>query len=273
MSLQELTADPAYEALRDLLLREYGVDIRAANATVFQNKLEAYLQRHQLGSVGECIDYITADDARMRQLSDFIYSQSTHFNRQPQDFEFVVGRVLEERQHERATADDPLTFWSLGCSSGQEGYTLAIHLMQRVFTTPESARNFRVIGSDCSQPSLETARRGVYPVADVQKLDPGLVDAYFEDAGEGELRVAPRVRERVEFNEFNFTAPHYPYRAAFDYVFLRNALDFHTRPSRAAILGNVHGALKPGGCVIIGEWPLAPADRFQVLQPGYYRAV
>lgn len=273
MSQQAPAADPVYGELRDLLLREYGVDIHQSTPVIFRNKLEAYLQRHQLSSVDECIGYITADPGRLRQLGDLIYSQSTHFNRQPQDFEFVVERVLEQGQHERATAEDPLTFWSLGCSSGQEPYTLAIHLMQRVFTTPQAARRFRVVGSDCSLASLEKARRAVYPAEDVQKLDPALVREYFEDAGKGELAVAPRVRERVEFNEFNFATPDYPCRGAFDYVLLRNALDFHTRPSRAAILGNVHGALKPGGCLIVGEWPVAPPELFQVLQPGYYTAV
>ncbi|HSR70512.1 MAG TPA: CheR family methyltransferase [Acidobacteriota bacterium] len=268
-----ITFSAGYQAICGILLREFGVDPSEANALIFQYKVEKYMEKHRLSSAEECVGYILEDKSRLLDLSDHIYSQSTHFNRHPEHFRFMVETSLREGRREKASPENPLRVWSLACSSGQEAYTIAFNLMEHLFPEPESWSSLKVEGADCSRLSLETARKAVYSREDVERLSPLPYHKYFEEAGPDHLAVLPQVREKVDFDFFNLVEPIYPYLAQMDYVFLRNALDFHTSHSRTAVLSKVRMTLKRGGYLILGDCPDALAYGYEEAAPGCLRAI
>ena len=74
----------------------------------------------------------------------------TYFFRHPEHFE-----LLAEFARARADAGRPLrNVWSVGCSTGEEAYSLALALHPH-------APNLEVLGSDGSASSLEVARKAL----------------------------------------------------------------------------------------------------------------
>jgi hypothetical protein len=61
-----------------------------------------------------------------------------------------------------ARSDTPVRVWVLGCSTGEEAYSLAIALTE--FSTAAGIKTpIQIFASDVNQSGIEVARQGVYP--------------------------------------------------------------------------------------------------------------
>ena len=90
--------------------------------------------------------------------------------------------------------------WCAACSTGEEPYTILMRLHEA------GHAKVRLLASDMSTKALATARAGVYPMAKVDDVPRPLLRTYFEKGlGEqaGLARVAPRLRQPVEFRALN----------------------------------------------------------------------
>lgn len=267
-----MLSDNEYQFLAATLQREYGVDLRAASAEVIEAKIDKYREKHNLASTAECIERIRQVGAQDAALGDVVYSQRTCFNRSPEHFRFVADTLRREARGK--TGNAPVRLWCAACSTGQEAYTLAIYLLEH----PDTREHFHITASDCSQAALAIAAAGRYHVLDVRELAPVPAEPYFTQETETVFVVRPAVRRQVEFKLLNLVTSEYGFGAEFDFVLLRNALDFHSPASRAAILGGVRRTLVAGGRLVLGDCPrLEPQDvlaqGYALEEPGCYRAV
>lgn len=267
-----MLSDNEYQFLVATLEREYGVDLRAASPEVIEAKIGKYREKHNLASTAECIEQIRQAGPQGAALGDVVYSQRTCFNRSPEHFEFVVNTLRREPRVDVQGA--PARIWCAACSTGQEAYTLAIYLLEHAAAAPAG---FRIVASDCSQSALAVAAAGRYHVLDVRELEPIKPEPYFTRESEEVWVVRPHVRRDVEFKLLNLVTSDYGFGPEFDFAFLRNALDFHSPQSRAAILSAVRRTLAPGGWLVLGDCPrLEPEDvvacGYALDEPGCYRA-
>jgi chemotaxis protein methyltransferase CheR len=244
-------AGPDYETLCAILDREYGVDLRIMGRDVITSRLDEYCSAHGLTSMADCVRRIESDSERVKEIAGLVYSGHTHFNRDPDHFRLVVDTLQKERQAGRSPAD-PFVIWSLGCSTGQEAYTMVLYLLEYLNIPAGGAAPFRVEAADCSEFAVRHAQEGRYRLDDVQRLAPIPYQKYVRDDDEGYIRLLPSVKRHVSFRVFNLVSSPYPPPGSGDVVFLRNALDFHAQRSREAVLANVHATLRPGGRLILG---------------------
>lgn len=269
--------DREYTILSGILRREYGIDLDETGVDVIRAKLERYRERRALSSPAACISDIVGDEERARALGDVIYSQATHFNRHPHHFEFLVDTILREHAGESPSTGDELSIWCLGCSTGQEPYTIAIYLLERVFTECRSTASFRITAADCSPSSLRQTNEGRYTHEDVKRLEPLAYHKYFVPDGPDHLVARESVRKHIETRPFNFVTSEYVFDRQAEYVFMRNAIDFHSRESKRTVLQNLHHLLKPGGYLVLGDCPgMSPGEvaecGYTEVAPGRYRS-
>ena len=92
--------------------------------------------------------------------------------------------------------------WSVGCSSGEEPYGLAI-TAEECCKQLNHSFHYRVTGSDISQPVLDKARGGRYLERKVSHIEPELKGQYFEAAGDSYLTVVDGIRQRTFFEKVN----------------------------------------------------------------------
>lgn len=129
---------------------------------------------------------------------------------------------------------------SVGCSTGEEPYSIAAALLEAGYA------NFRVHGTDVSPLCIRTARKGVYP--DHNGVSPR---AAVKNTS-GQLRFHRFVRGMVSFEEHNimharpigFTAP--------NIIVTQNMLIYYRPEARIAILNRLTSLLAPGGFLITG---------------------
>lgn len=260
-----------YEALRALLLREFGIELSEVDPGFAEPKIRAYCERQGLRSLGECLDLVARDSSKLQELGDVVYSHTTEFNRWPAAFTFVVDRL---RREPLARDGRDLVLWSLGCSTGQEPYTVTIYLLEYVRRDRPLA--FRVLATDCSPAALRIAERGHYAHDDVRRLEPIPYRNYFAEAGEGYLTVRAHVRDHVTFRHFNFLTSDYATIGCVDIALL--LVEPHTPEASAVIVKKLRGVLRDGGYLIAHADLPVPRDEiercgFRWIQDGCYRAV
>ncbi len=187
-------------------------------------------------------------------LVDRLTVHETHFFRDSRAIDFLVEQVLPERLAGRASGD-ALHFWSAGCSTGEEVYTLAM-VLDRSLSQQGGGQAYGVTGTDISLQSLATARAGVYSGRRARELPQEYLEQYAEVADGGRLRVIQALRRRVCFAQMNIMDVGRLASQEADVIYCQNLLIYFDRERRAAIAEGLVHHLRPGGVLVLGAGEL-----------------
>ncbi|MBU1740025.1 MAG: protein-glutamate O-methyltransferase CheR, partial [Proteobacteria bacterium] len=145
-----------------------------------------------------------------------------------------------------------LRLWSVGCSSGEEPYTLAI-LIHELLRPYKDKWDVTILGHDISQEMLKKAEEGLYSDYSMRLTPEPIKNRYFEPNDNG-FRVTDSVKAMVRF-EFMNLKDHLRMRliSGMDIIFCRNVIIYFDESMKKSVIGHLHRALKPGGYLFIGH--------------------
>ncbi|MGH8525266.1 MAG: CheR family methyltransferase, partial [Gammaproteobacteria bacterium] len=170
----------------------------------------------------------------------------TGFFRNPEAFETLKRKVFPKLLKQQR--DDPLRCWVLGCSTGQEAYSIAMAFME---CSGQAARprKFQVFATDLNDRLLEKARHGLYTKNLVQHVAPERLCRFFLEE-EGGYRVTKPIREMCVFARHNLLSD--PPFSRMDLIACRNLLIYLEPSLQKKVLPTFHYALKPDGFLFLG---------------------
>jgi chemotaxis protein methyltransferase CheR len=213
--------------------------INATGSETFRN----YFMRLRLGGGAGGSEEIQA-------LVNLMTVNETYFFREDYQFTCLVGSMLSEivaRKRQRS----PIRIWSIPSSSGEEAYTIAMHLLEN--WPGIDSWDVEIISSDIDTNILAHAKRGLYSPRSIQYVPKHLLAKYFKPAGDG-YQIADMLREAVEFTRVNlFEASDVRGYRGFDVVFCRNLLIYFDDLSRRKAAEILFDALVPGGFICLGH--------------------
>jgi chemotaxis methyl-accepting protein methylase len=227
----------------------YGLSPRGDWLEQARRALEDLAARRRVGVPALLADG-PAREALLRDLMPALTVAETFFLRNATQFAAAADN-LAARLFRDPTAT--AVIWSAGCASGEEPYSIAIALCERV--GPEGLGRVRILGTDASSAALAKAREGVYGAWSFREAPPWLLPRYFRSCPGG-CRLEPVIREAVAFEEGDLlrraetTAD-----ASVDIIFFRN-VGIYLRPGPlAAVYTQLRRILAPDGllCVAPGD--------------------
>jgi len=243
---------------------------------LFETRLTKVLRNQGMSHLEELIDRLRRkrDPSLERSIAEAMTINETSFFRDSRPFDLLrqslLPPIVEARRHSRS-----LRFWSAACSTGQEGYSLAMMINEHFPLL--SGWNIRVEGTDLSAEVVERARTGSYHRIEINRgLPARFVVRYFDHHGE-EWTVKPELRKMCNFRLANLCVPPLPFPSSdrFDVIFLRNVMLYFSLETRRALLANVHRMLAPDGVLFLGssEQPADPSIWNPILEGGtcYFR--
>ncbi len=183
------------------------------------------------GSPHDYLHRLLVDPAEFQQLLEDLVVPETWFFRDVLAFRRLRA-YLEDR---RASGRQTVRALSVGCSTGEEVYSLAMALREAGLQPFE----FHVLGVDVSRRSLELAQNGRFASNSFRELDEAIValrQRWCEPVGES-WRVRDELRSSVEFKCDNLAQPEFlAHEPPFQVVFCRNVLIyFHARARQVAV--------------------------------------
>jgi type IV pilus assembly protein PilK len=182
-------------------------------------------------------------------LTDRLVVKETSFFRHIENCDFI-RRLIQSRIQEGSIGES-FDLWSVGCSTGEEPYTLAM-ICSDCFEEASLDNYWGVTGTDISMPAIAYGRSGIYPKRKLDMLPGDEKQRYFEQVDEGRYQVNKKLRGRVCFAHGNVIELKKLPPVKMDLISCHNMLIYFRRWRRRKILGNLAERLKPGGVLIIG---------------------
>jgi chemotaxis protein methyltransferase CheR len=202
-----------------------------------ESDLDAYVERLVQGN---------APAAEMTRVIDRLTTNETYFFREPQHFNDLAERLGEHAN----SAKGEFTVWSAASSSGEEAYSVAMLMSDRLGESP-----WQVIGTDLSSAMVDSARKALYSLDRARMVPPDYLKRFClkgQGAHEGQVLVTKAVRDRVRFQTANLMLD-LPQLPQFDVIFLRNVLIYFDNDAKSQIVRRVLTQLKPGGVLYTGH--------------------
>jgi two-component system CheB/CheR fusion protein len=172
----------------------------------------------------------------------------TQFFRNPEAFDLLKRKAFPVLIKNR-TADDPLRVWVLGCSTGQEVYSIAMAFLE--FAADMATQiPLQVFGTDLNETVLNKARSGLYSRNEVRDLRPERLRRFFaqEDGG---FRICKPIRELCIFARHDVLSD--PPFSRMDLLSCRNLMIYLQPVMHKRLLPLFHYTLKPGGFLLLGS--------------------
>jgi two-component system CheB/CheR fusion protein len=186
------------------------------------------------------------------------------------DYYGTIERVLREILERKDVQDRRVRIWSIGCSTGEEAYSLAMLLIEHSAGRSEEPL-LQVFASELSPDVLQQAREGVYPQEIAASISPDRLERFFVQDN-GRYRVRRELRDMVIFaNHDLFKDPPYSH---LDLIVCRNLLRELQPPMRRGALNLFYYGLEPHGALVIDPHDdIEAADLFTLdeAQPGLLR--
>jgi chemotaxis protein methyltransferase CheR len=183
-------------------------------------------------------------------LTEDLTITETYFFRHGEQFRALAETALPERIAAQQ-AYRTLRLLSVGCSSGEEAYTLAV--VART-VQPDPAWELQVLGIDANPAVLRAAAAGRYSAWSLRETPDAVRRRWFRPH-DGEYELDPEIRASVRFRRHNVADddPALWRPGNYDVVFCRNLLMYLTPAVRAALVRRMTGALAPGGVLFLGH--------------------
>ncbi len=239
-------AQDGYKRILLLLRNHSRVDFSLYKSATIQRRITRRMVVNTQQTLEDYADFLLGNSKELDALYSDVLIGVTSFFRNPETFEFLEKKVLPELLMQRG--DDPLRCWVLGCSTGQEAYSIAIAFLEAAENAPR-VRKLQIFATDLNDAMLDKARHGLYPKSVVGDVTPQRLRRYFVEEAGG-YRVNKTLRDMVVFARQNVIAD--PPFSRLDFISCRNLLIYLERSLQQKALPTFHYALKPGGFLLLG---------------------
>ncbi len=204
-----------------------------------------------------------------RRLAGHLTVGETYFFRDRASFEALEQQVLPSLIAARRSGGTlRLRFWSAGCATGEEPYSLAI-LLDR-FLPDRADWAVTILATDINPTALEAARRACYREWAFRETPPAIRDRYFRLRGTETFELDERIRRMVTFAPLNLAENGYPNlvtnTAAMDLILCRNVLMYFTPEAQRETVARLGRALVAKGWLLVSPAE-GSAELFRPLVP------
>ncbi len=256
-----------FNYLRSFLKERSGLVLGEDKRYLLDSRLNPVAQEFGFADLGEMVTALRRPGSQ--QLAERITGAMTinesFFFRDMTPFDNFRNTMLPHMLKARA-AHRRLRIWSAAASTGQEGYSLAIELLEQ--KNKIAGWKIEILGTDLSPDALKKAKAGVYSQFEVQRGMPTpLLMKYFRQQG-SEWAIEPSVKSMVDFKTFNLLKD-FRSLGVFDIVFCRNVLIYFDRDTKSDILDRMARQMAPDGYLVLGaaETIMGLCDEFKAV-PG-----
>jgi chemotaxis protein methyltransferase CheR len=189
-------------------------------------------------------------DAELTALIERLSNTETYFFRHGEQFRALAEDVLPRRVTARSS-QRVLTLLSVGCSSGEEAYSLAI---QARAAAPDRDWIVSVLGVDANPAMLSKAITARFNGWALRETPDDVRERWFHPH-DGEYELDPSIRASVQFRQHNVVEddPALWRPGRYDVIFCRNLLMYLTPDTVDRLVRRMTNALAPGGYLFLGH--------------------
>ena len=254
-------SDDDFRSVAALVKARHGAPIPAHRLGLLRARLRVRLMVRNIPSFNWFYENLLRghpDGADMQLLIDLSTVNHTSFFREPGVLEPLADYLVERL---RSAGASTIRVWSAGCSAGQEPFSLAMLLAERL--PLPSPSQIEILASDISLDVLQSASRAIYETRSLSEISDERLRRFFlrgRGARHGFCRVSPEIRRLVTFRHFSLKAAAWPVSQGLDAVLCRNVLIYLSRGAIERLALRFHHSLAPQGWLIVAPSELSQSS-------------
>ena len=236
------------EQIYVMLRQQTGHDFAHYKQNTIHRRIERRMAVHQIKRLDDYVRHLQRSPAEVDALFKDLLIGVTSFFRDQEAFraidEKIVAKLLET-----AAPSGQLRVWVPGCSTGEEAYSLALLLDERLERSRLSCK-VAVFATDIDPAAIDVARAAVYPESVAADVPPERLGRLFT-VEDGAYRVSKRIRETVIFAVQDVLKD--PPFSKVDIISCRNLLIYLEPELQRRLMQLFHAVLNPGGYLVLGS--------------------
>ena len=242
---------PTEEGLKKvfLLLRgKTGHDFSQYKQNTVDRRVERRMAVQQIDRLDGYVRYLEETPAEVEALFRDLLIGVTNFFRDPEAFDALEQRVIPQIFAEKAPGT-AIRVWVAGCSTGEEAYSIAILLRERMEALRQSFK-LQVFATDIDDRAIDVARAGIYPASIGSEVSPERLARFFSQEDGSTYRIHKLIRDLLVFSEQDVIKD--PPFSKVDLISCRNLLIYMSGDLQKKLVPLFHYALKPSGVLFLG---------------------
>jgi len=232
------------------LLRERSKhDLTLYKVTTVRRRIERRMGVHGLDTLAGYRQFVQDNPHELDLLFKELLIGVTSFFRDPPLWQELKASVLPALLARR-TPGTPMRAWVVGCSTGEEAYSLAMAFKEVADTQPNPHDwALQIFATDVNADAIAVARRGQFASNITADVAPERLVRFFNPAGDGFI-IGQDIRQTVLFAQHDVTLD--PPFTRLDILSCRNLMIYFNAALQQRVLPLFHYVMRPGGVLMLG---------------------
>ncbi len=249
LTLQDKTQS-AFDKIMLILRHQTGHDFSLYKKSTIYRRIERRMGIHNIERINDYVRFLQENSTESELLFNELLIGVTSFFRDPAAWERLKSGSIPLLLASRPEGG-VLRAWSVGCSTGEEAYSLAI-IFREAIEDLKLPKNYslQIFATDLDKHAIDIAREGSYPRNIVADVSEERLHRFFTKSEEG-YRVNKSIREQIVFAPQNLIKD--PPFTKLDILVCRNLLIYLEPELQKRLVPLFHYSLNPGGFLFLGS--------------------
>lgn len=242
-----LEDEDTYSKILSTIRTQTGIDFTFYKPNTIVRRIERRISVNQIDNIDNYLQLLIQSPSEVDILYKEMLIGVTKFFRDQEAYDILKKKVIPaifENKH----FTDTIRIWVVGCSTGEEAYSLAI-LFQEQMEKLDQTYDIKIFATDIDKFSIEFASSGIYPESIATDVTEERLHKYFKK-NNSSFRVTERIRQMVIFATHNITKD--PPFSKIDMISCRNLLIYFQPIMQKKVLSAFRFSLNNNGHLYLG---------------------
>jgi two-component system CheB/CheR fusion protein len=233
-----------------LIRAQNGNDFSLYKKSTVLRRIERRMNVHQIVDINQYVRYLQENSHEIDLLFKELLIGVTSFFREPDAFVVLKEKVILELLKTKKRGD-PIRVWVVGCSTGEEAYSIAIALRECLDDLlPRGNFKIQIYATDIDKDAIDLARQGTYLANIAADVSQERLQRFFTEEND-RYRIKKEIRDLIIFAPQNILTD--PPFTKLDLLSCRNLLIYLNSETQKKLLPLFHYSLNPGGFIFFGS--------------------
>ena len=221
-------SDEDFIYFQSLVFKLAGITLNDKKRDLLLTRLSSHLKNTQFEDYAEYrhhLEGLSSSDEEWQKFINLMTTNKTDFFREIRHFEYIEEVLIPKWKAAKKTE---VKVWSAACSTGEEPYSLAMFLEEKLPT----GMKYKILASDIDTNVLNKAQNAVYSLAKEPEIPESLRQnsiQYGQGAIHDWFRIKAHLKNKITFKTFNLVDDLLPESEKFDLILCRNVMIYFSR--------------------------------------------
>jgi len=245
--------EDTHEVLKNifkLLYTHTSHDFSNYKPNTVNRRIERRLAVNQTHSLSEYYSLLKTNPKEIELLFHDLLIGVTNFFRDKEEFDYIEEKIIP-RIFEEKPDGATIRLWSVGCSTGEEAYSLAI-LLYEYIEKHSLNHSVKIFATDIDNYAIAQARSGIYSKEIENDISPKRLKKHFKlNLENGLYQIKQSIRDMLIFSEQNVIKD--PPFSSIDLITCRNLMIYFNNDLQRKIIPVFHYSLNNNGTLFLGN--------------------